>query len=81
MQNPYDYIKPIKDEKKFADRRNELKEMEYVPDVWESVVLQVQKMKEYKIIFDSLSDKEKSFIIDFVEIGSSVDPTSLAKYF
>ena len=49
-------------------------------DVWESVVVQIQKMKEYKTLFDSLSDKEKNFLIDFVEIGSSVDPTSLAEH-
>lgn len=49
-------------------------------EVWKSVVVQVQKMKEYKIIFDSLSDKEKNFLINFAETGSSVDPTSLAKH-
>ena len=49
-------------------------------DVWESVVVQIQKMKEYKTLFDSLSDKEKIFLIDFVEIGSSVDATSLAEH-
>ena len=49
-------------------------------DVLESVVAQVQKMKEYKGVFDSLSGKEKNFLIDFLEVGSSVDATSLAEH-
>jgi len=49
-------------------------------DVLESVVAQVQKMKEYKGVFDSLSEKEKEFLTWFVEVGSSVDRTSLAEH-
>jgi len=50
------------------------------PEVFKSVVAQVQKMKEYKIIFDSLPEKEKNFLINFVEVGTSVDTPSLAEH-
>ncbi|ODS38774.1 MAG: hypothetical protein A7315_03165 [Candidatus Altiarchaeales archaeon WOR_SM1_79] len=49
-------------------------------NVLESVTIQVQKMKEYKGMFDSLAEKEKDFITWFVEVGSSVDRTSLAEH-